>query len=321
MNRFFSVLLAVPLFFVLVCFVGAHLVLRAEYNEFEEYRLEVTNNYCTDAAVGEILSSDDLDQDYTTGDKVTVNPDIARDTYLSVLALSYDQAITRESLKMLSSQYLDLMVVVGYDGYYVYENTGYVDKDDYDGKKYDPKATPKLPFTYVDGVGTMYTFDLGFEEALMLKDNGIERVPLPINKSQALTILNTRINDEINYRLGNRSLGMVNIPIETTTVGTVNNNIEDVSVIALINNVNLTTSHRINAFSIGGARINQTRMVACYKRGGKPYYCYVDLIPDSVPGINKAKPYEWADHVVTSIDEAASLGYSPDIEFLERSAS
>lgn len=314
MSRVFSVLLIVPVFFILVIFISANLILRADFNEFEEYRLEVVNNYCTDAAVGEMLLSDDLDQDYADTKKVMVNPNVARDTYLSVLALNYDLPATRENLKVLSSQYLDLMIVVAYDGYYVYENTGHYDRDE-DSNRYDSISLPKLPFTYSQG-NDLYSLDLGFEKALKLSPSGITEVDTPLSRVETLSIVNQLINAEINYRLSNRALKTVNIPVETTTVGSVSNNIENVSVIALINNVDFNTTSKLNAFSIGGAEVSQTRVVACYQRNG-PKYCYVDLIPSSVTG--GVDPNRWAEVLVTSIDEAAARGYLPDIEFLERS--
>lgn len=315
MSRVFSVLLIVPLFFILVVFVSAHIILQADFNEFEEYRLEVTNNYCTDAAVGEMLYSDDLDQDYTNTDKVTVNPDVARDTFLTLFAVNYDLPLTRENLKSLSAQYLDLMIVVGYDGYYVYENTGHYNQDE-NGNRYDAVSYPKIPFTYKSG-SSVYSLDLGFEKALELTQSGINEVNTPLSKDMTLSVINQAINSEINYRLSNRALKTVNIPVEMTTVGSVNNNIENVSVLAFINNVDLNTTKRLNAFSIGGAKIEQTRFVACYMRNG-PKYCYVDLIPSSVTG--GADPNTWAKLLVKSFDEAAAAGYQPDIEFLERSS-
>lgn len=318
MNKFFSILLIIPLFFILIVYFAGSAIMKADFQEFEEYRLQKTNNYATDAAVAEMLYTDNLDQDYSDMSKVSLNPNVARDTYLNVLALTYDIPTTAASLDSLSAQYLDLMVICVYDGYYIVSNDGTL-HEDIDKLEYTAIPTIKYPYVYSDPTKDgLYSLNLGGEKALYLSPKGLDEVPSPISKSKTLSIINQTINKEINNRLmskvQNGLIKPINIPVTATTVGSVNNNIENVSVLAFLNGVNFTTPTELSAFSIGGTKIDATRMVACYRRNGKKYYCYTDLIPSTI-----AKPgaiRQWADHVVTSIEEAASLGYYCDYEMM-----
>ena len=318
MSKFFSLLLIIPLFFLLIVFFAGSTIMKADFQEFEEYRLQKTNNYATDAAVEEMLYADNLDQDYSDMSKVTLNPELARDTYLRVLASTYDIPMTKESLDSLSAQYMDLMIVCVYDGYYIISNEPTIDEST-GHTEYTAIPSIKYPYYYSDPRDSgVYSLDLGFEKALYLSPTGLQEVDTPLSKNKTLSVINQLINKEINsrlmYKVQNGLIKAIDIPVTATTVGSVNNNIENVSVISFLNGVNFTTQHELNAFSIGGAKIDKTRMVACYRRNGKKYYAYTDLIPSSVAVPDNIRT--WADYVVTSIEEAAEMGYYCDYELM-----
>lgn len=315
MSKFFSLFLIMPLFFVIIVFFAGNAIMKADYNEFEEYRLQKTNNYATDAAVDEMLYSDNLDQDYSDMSKVTLDPMRARDTYLKVLALTYDIPSTKESLESLSAQCLDLMIVCAYDGYYVISNDATLNED-IDVNTYTALSTTKLPYSYYDPTADKYySITLGSDKAYSLSTSGLSEVKTPLTKSQTLTVVNKLVNNEIASRLNAKVSGglskAVNIPVLSTAN---NNNIENVSVISFLNGVKFTTIKELSAFSVGGTKVEATRMVACYRRNGKKMYCYTDLIPRSVAKQENIRT--WAEHVVTSIEEAAAFGYSCDYELM-----
>ena len=339
MNKGFSLLLIIPgLLSLFMTFVSLALA-DSDYTEFEEYRLERTNNYATDAALQEVLEGDDLEQDYLDTDRVIVDPDIARDTYLSLLALNYDIPITQDSLKALSAEYLDVFIVTAYDGYYVYNRDGVAvvnDTNDTILKDYTSYTFTKLPYVYnvVDSttgdIKESYSFDMDFKLAYKLCADHVEKVNLEedsigLTKEKGYSLINQIINKEINTRLElslmNGSLGTVMIPEAATKVGMVNNAVEGISVLAFVDNVNFTTARRLNAFSIGGSKVRPTRMIACYTRDGKRYYAYVDELkradirPNNfdIDNVNK-----WAEYVVTSMEEAARLGYYYDVALMEQ---
>lgn len=316
MSRFFSMLLVIPLFFLLITYFAGAAIMKADLQEFEEYRLQKTNNYATDAAVDELLFSDDLNQDYSDLSKVELDPLKARDMFLRVLASNYNLPTTAENLTNLSAQYLDLMVVCVYDGYYIITNDKTYDENT-QTYTYQATSSIKYPYLYQDG-DSLYSYDLGFKEAMLLGTSGISQVACPISKSKALSLLNQKINQEINNRLSlkvqNGLLKAVNIPVKATSVGSVNNNIESVTVLSFLNGVDFNTSKKLTAFSLGGAKLDNTRMVACYKRNNKKMYCYVDLIPSTVASPSNIE--KWADYVVNTIEEAAGLGYSCDYELM-----
>ena len=294
MQRLFSVLLVIPLFFLIIVYFAGWAIMEADFNEFEEYRLQRTNNYATDAAVEELLYSDDLDQDHADLKEMKLNPLIARDTFLKVLSLSYDIPPTSESIDGLAAQYLELMVVAVYDGYYVFSNEAvhhFVNGVDTGSPTYACEPTIKLPYKYVkpdsdttDKIddSAIYTYNFGFDDAVCLSNDTLSVVPLPISRDKALSNINQLINLEINSRLEKKMehglVKAVNIPVEATTVGSANNNISSVSVLAFIDGIDFTTSKELSSFSLGGAKIYENRMVACYIRDNCKYYCYVDLI-------------------------------------------
>lgn len=324
MSKFFSAILLIPLFFlILIYFIGAA-IMRADFNEFEEYRLQKVNNYATDAAVDELLYSDDLKQDYKDISKVTVDPLRARDMYLRILASNYDIPTTRDNLENLSAQYLDLMVVVGYDGYYILTNDATAElSNGVTTDTYKVESSMKFPYVYRDANDKLYSYDLGFEKALLLGSRSIDSVDCPISKSKGLSLINQTINQEVNNRLAVKVDGgllkSINIPVEATSIGKVSNNIESISVLSFLNGVNFNTSKEMTAFSLGGAKVEPVRQVACYKRRDtsgnyKKFYCYVDLIPSTVA--NPARIESWADYVVNSMEEAAAKGYSCDYELM-----
>ena len=344
MQRLFSVLLVIPLFFLIIVYFAGWQIMSADFNEFEEYRLQTTNNYATDAAVEELLYSDDLNQDHADMKEMTLNPMLARKTFLEVFSLSYDVPVTSENLDAIAAEYLELMVVAVYDGYYVFANedihhyeykvTGQKDgKDTWEwvddrSPTYECMPTVKIPYKYVvedtdleDGKddSAIYTYNLGFDDAVILTSSKLDVVDLPISPAVAMNNINQQINLEINSRLAkkvdNGLLRAVNIPVSATTVGSANNSLESVSVLAFVDGVNFTTSKELSSFSIGGAKIYENRMVACYTRDNCKYYCYADLINRNVvnPGVGIN---EWADYVVNTIEEAAALGYTCDLELM-----
>ena len=317
MNKLFSLLCVIPMFFIVLIMISGRAIMKADINEFEEYRLQKTNNYCVDAAIAELLYSDDLDMDYMDLAAIKLDPLKARDMFLTTFALNYDMQPTDYTKDMLSAQYLDLMIVAVYDGYYVFTREGVIDTANNNIKTYQALPSLKHPYVYQDSEG-LYSLNLGLKRALRLNGSGVENVELPINQMQALTVINKQLNNVINSELqksGNGALRNVYIPVEATTVGEANNNVDSISVIAFVNGVKFTTSTTLNAFSIGGSEIHTTRMVACYIRNGKKYYCYTDLVPKEIADPSRIE--EWADYVVPSIDDAAELGYYCDLELMK----
>lgn len=313
MSKVFSILCIIPLFFLILITFAAHKIMEADFNEFEEYRLQKTNNYATDAAIEELLISDDLDQDYINLKKITLDPLKAYDSYLTVLALSYDMPIDNEVKESLAAQYLDLMVVAVYDGYYVFHKDGAVDAGKDKTTSYTALPTMKYPYLY-HGSDGLYSLDMSISKCLKLTGSGITKVDLPISRSQALVEINKTINDVVASNIVGSSQANAYIPVEATTIGTAANPVDSITVLAFINGVDFNSSKKLNAFSVGGAKIDVTRMIACYKRDGKKMYCYTDLIPPSIA--NPANIEEWADYVVPSMEDAAKLGYSCDLELM-----
>lgn len=315
MNKIFSIICIIPMLLTVILMIIGAQVMNADFNKFEEYRLQRVNNYCVDAAIGELMYSDDLDMDYTELTDIKIDPLLARDTFLTVLALNYDMQPTNYTKEMLSAEYLDLMVITTYDGYYLFNRNGAIDTSNNNIKTYQALPSLKQPYTYQTSEG-LYALNLGFDTATLLDNTGVRKVKSPLTRMQALTVINKQLNSVINAELQNNgSLKNVYIPVTATTVGEANNSIDSISVIAFINGVKINTTTKLNAFSIGGAKIDKNRMIACYTRNGKKQYCFTDLIPSSVADPSRIE--EWADYVVPTMQDAAELGYYCDLELMK----
>lgn len=100
------------------------------------------------------------------------------------------------------------------------------------------------------------------------------------------------------------------VDVQVTTFKRVNP-IEGPTVLAFIDGWDFKTTHAISAFSIGGAQIEASRMVAGYEAinpdgSVTKMYAYADLLPENKHVID----------MFTSVEEAAKAGYYYDPIFM-----
>lgn len=177
--------------------------------------------------------------------------------------------------------------------------------------------------------GTYYSLNLGLDNCRKLYNGRLTINDLAtegISKAEVLMQINGQLSDKLAYdfqeyqraRAYNENSFAFNraavyIPQGLTTMANVSS-VNGPTVIAFIDGWDLSTTHSVNAFSIGGAKIELQRMVAGYSYNGALYYAYADLLPGYEEGVEY--PVEILK-LFTSVTEAAQAGYHYDSKYMD----
>lgn len=279
MGKVFSLFLVVPIYFLAMFILVFLAIMDYETTEFENRKLQISLNYATTAGASEMLETGDLGLDYVDMNEFYVNPQLALDAFTATLLLNYDMGVTQYEQVALQQESVPIFCVASYDGYYLYTNQRVNEEGDWELRSY-----PKRPYTYSEG-GNLYALNLGFENVMCLNSSGVlSRVANPLSKTETMRVINATISDNLLWELDNATqhgnIRTVYIPYNMTTIRQTNP-VEAPSVLAFVDNLGTVSWKKVNAFSIGGAMITQTRNVVCYYRNGTPYYCYADKLPES----------------------------------------
>jgi len=300
MSRTFGVVNIVAVLFFAAMIIGLLKYAEKEKNEIEQLKLSYAIDYATDAGSMAMLKTGRLDMDYAVTKSLTVDPNAALDTFLDVFCFNYDLQPTPDN-KALIKDYIPVATVAGFDGYYLaspqlVSNGGGNYPDNYaagapgENVDWDLVFGMKLPYTYTFG-STSYALNMGFEYTLALNGADLtKQAGLPPTASGTMTKVQAR--EKITNLISNDMASTINrinannpnwhhafyIPSQLTTFSGVNP-IEGPSFLVLLQNLTLTTSKPISGFSVSGSRIDTTRMLVGYKRGGIKYYAYADEAP------------------------------------------
>lgn len=116
--------------------------------EFEQRQLDIQVNYAVEAATQEMLSiGTHIDTDYADWGRATLEPQIALDTFTTVLMKNLGYSNTKENRDALILDHVPFFIVAGYDGYYVYGTVAEtVTVDGVEQLAYPKRWTPKLPY-------------------------------------------------------------------------------------------------------------------------------------------------------------------------------
>lgn len=305
MNRGFGFLLAVPVFFLAVfVMIQVNSVIQEE-QQLEEYIMTFAIDYSTDAAVEEMLNMSRLGQDYADQGFTNTDPEVALTTFLNMMCTNYDLPLTEAAKLQIESGYMPVFCVAAYNGYYLYTPTQDLQHGWY------LQGTQKIPYAYEVG-NKYYALNLGGEYAHLLEGGSLTRVTLSsqgIQQEEVYRQINSKISDELMYIFQEntgRGNSFVYLPSDMTTFKQVNP-IKGPTVLAFIDGWDLGTRTSVSAFSIGGARVENARMVAAYEGVNidgsiTKLYAYADLLPVGSHIIN----------MYTSVEEAAREGYYYD---------
>lgn len=310
-----------------VIFLSALLVAYLQYwskerNEIEQLKLSYAIDYATDAGAMAMLQTGSLEMDYTMRKAFSVNPQLALDTFIDVFCFNYDLQPTPEN-RALIKDFIPVATVATYDGYYMasqqlYRNGGgnYPETaaNDVD---WDLSFGMKNPYSYHYG-GTSYALNMGMDYTLALTGSSLTK-ELGLPPTATGTMTEKDAMDEINKMISGDMANLINntneanpnwknvfyIPSQLTTISGVNS-IEGPGFLVLMQGLTITTSRPISGFSVSGAKIDETRMVAGYTRNGTKYYAYADTLSDSVV----------VEALFTTVKEAALAEYYFDAEYM-----
>jgi hypothetical protein len=317
MNRVFSLLMVIPIYFLITWFLLFSITLNNEVMSLEQFKLVKALNYATDAATNEMIGGGHLGMDYSDVNRMTVDPGVALDTFCDVFALSYDLPMGMVTREYIQNMYLPIFVVAGYDGYYVFERhpsfEPYVE-----GNNLGLISTPKLPYSYRDTAGNYYALNLSWKNAIRFHEGALSRVNLS-EVSPTLSIndvkmhINNRVSDDLMWRVDKLyEQGIIStfyIPYKMATVYNTNA-IEGPTVFAYINEFNINTRYKLDEFSVGGTEVEEQRMIAAYVDGSLGrLYAFADLLPASFE-LSKI------ENMYATPMEAAKAGYYHDVRYM-----
>ena len=315
MNKGFSLLLLIPMWFGIMIFMTYVVFFRLENQALDDWHLKQVVNNCTDSAIEELLEASDLGMDYADWGKFKADPDLALNDFVDTFLLSYDLPLNDTNRELVKVNYIQAFCVAGYDGYYIYSHERTADNGGL-----ELIGSPKLPYLYKDttkpGRYVTYALNMGFNRCYKLTDATITLANSPVSKQKTMEIINNRISDDLMERVdkayANGWIQSVYIPSGLTTISSTNP-IESPTVLAFMDDVDLNSVFKLNAFGIGGSRARVARPVSAYKRNNNEtgewvdYYSYSDLLPE---GINDDQ--NLIIEVYMSPEEAAEHGYHHD---------
>lgn len=333
----------ISMFIAIITLCGCFTNFKIQDYKTEKYiemkHLERVMDFCTDAAVDEMIDYGDVGTDYSGFEiedrnmgYIRVNPTVALKSYIDTFLMSYNMSLSDENRHSVMSNNMPVFMVAAYDGYYIAKLEP--DTEELSNSSFTLNFSPKLPYSYTDSDSNVYALTLSGKEAMKVKvqtdDNGnvVDRQLMPWNNkvipgladSQAqITHVNEIISSNIATTINeiNDSLDIKGrnfyVPGVLSTMSGVNP-IKTPTVMAIMQNVDYNTGIEVNATSIAGTRINTKRQVACYlkKSDGqwKKMYCYSDRFKEN------NSDYQLKE-VVDNIDKAAQLGYNVDWENFE----
>lgn len=314
MNRGFVFLLTVPILFLAMSFLLLVQTIQQEERQLEEYVLTFALDYATEAATEEMTNMAHLGQDYQEDGKTYVDPDVALDTFLTLMCMNYDLPLTDTAKLQIESSYLPVFCVAAYDGYYLYTQCS----DGEGGVRL--YSDPKKPYSYAEG-SKCYAFTLSEDYTYVLEGGSLTRKTLSdcgLNRAGVNRIINSSVSDAVTYAFQvatGRTGDFVYLPSALTTFKQVNP-ITGPSVIALVEGWDVGTAGTLSAYSIGGARVETTRMVAGYRvlnpdGSSTLLYAYADVLPSTFDT-------DTIIEMFTTTDEAATAGYYCDLVYADR---
>lgn len=323
MSRSFGIVNLVAIIFLAALLVGYMHYVSKEKNEIEQLKLSYAIDYASDAAAMAMLESESLEMDYSMRKAFSVDPQLALDTFIDVFCFNYDLQPTAENRAMIKD-YIPVATVATFDGYYmathqlVRNSGGNYPETAADGVDWDLIFGMKNPYYYHHN-GKSYAMNMGLDYTLVLDGNSLYReTGLPptdtgtLMEIEAWNKINKLISGDIANTINDMNKENLNwknsfyIPSQLSTISGVNS-IEGPSFLVLLQGLTLTTAKPISGFSVSGAKIDETRMIAGYTRNGTKYYAYADRIPTSLT----------VDDMYSTAKEAALDEYYFDGEYME----
>lgn len=323
--------IAFPLTILIDCiaFINMFMWQQQSVYEFEQRQLDLQVNYSVDAAVQEMLAnSTHLGTDYAKWGEMVIEPELALDTYISVLLRNLGWSDTGQNRRDLIETSMPFFCVATYDGYYMYmRQHEEVEQTLHSGAKvnntvYEMRWTPKLPYseTLEDpaqaGSYIYYFYNLSdseygtyTERTNTLKYNNVlsHTSDGPGSSGRAWDVINDTLTKACNSAMFTGLEGKVDMQwyIPSTFSEWSNSNpVRSPSVLTYMSRSDQGVQYDTVTFGIGGAKIDDAEFCICYIGAhGVPCYTWADLRSQV-----EAKGYSIIS-VTTSPKEAAEKGY------------
>ncbi|WP_411343748.1 hypothetical protein ACE3MZ_19385 [Paenibacillus sp. WLX1005] len=313
------------IFFVLILlFVFVKNALDQEDNR-NNLQLQVRYNRAVDTATQDAAqalltnASQPQESQYQSAKNVRINKEEAADTFFHTMYLNFGVSHDPVGQQVLNG-YIPALLVIGYDGYYVYQFEAYRNAAGETEMRH--VWSPKKPYAYEDQDHNTYNFTLddyvtvnravdgkwleGFRRDLQ-GDSGIPFLQdeASYDAARRTTIVNTIQNDlsaTINrYNMLSKQYGVS----YTFTVPYIdqeqwNNTIDDAGVLAFVQGIPLGNAY-YNNYALGGARIMKQDMYQGIVANGRKYYYSTSSCTSDYT----------AEELFTSPKEAARKGYQP----------
>ena len=323
MKRVFGIVVLIGMIYVSAMMVGYAQYMRNDVKELGQLRLSYAIDHAGYAAAQAMLKTPDLGMDYTNPNYEKVDPNIALDTFLTVMCINYDMTPTDSNKKLIANNYVPMAAVAGVDGYYIatprlIKNSVNSPEGAIKNGDWDLIFGMKMPYTYKYN-GTAYALNMTMNNCLALSGGSLTKeAGLPptstgiLSQQEAWRVINSEVSTDMAYTLDKANQsdpGWSNsffIPSEVTTFSGVNP-IKGPTFMALVENLKLDTSTSINAFSVAGTKIIGVRAVVGYTRNAIKYYCYADEAPSTAV----------IEHTFSTVKEAASAGYYFDTQYMQ----
>ncbi|ARF69780.1 hypothetical protein B7C51_20955 [Paenibacillus larvae subsp. pulvifaciens] len=287
-------------------------------------RLELRYNAALDAAVQDAAKS--LIQTEQEGDgigyqsskHIQVNREEAMQTFNKTLYINFGIQ-DDEVAKQVLHTYIPVVLVIGYDGYYVYAEDEYIsEKGEMERKK---TWSIKKPYVHTDALGNMFSFTLDeyvkiynptsrtWMEGIRQELQNREKLPLlhdaetfdSVRRFAIISALQKELETQINrYNAYLARIGAAyTFTLPTISHEDWNNTVDDVGLLAFMQGIPVGTQ-RYNHFAFSGSRIVK-----------KPLY--YGFLKDGIKIVTKetcGKP-DLVEEVFSSNKEAAFSGYIP----------
>ncbi|MFD1886670.1 hypothetical protein [Paenibacillus wenxiniae] len=312
------------IFVLILLFVFVKNNLEQEGNR-TNLQLQVRYNKAIDTATQDAASSlitnatQPLESNYQSAKQVRLNKEAAADTFFHTMYMNFNVAHDPVGQQVLNS-YIPALIVVGYDGYFVYQFEQY--KNAAGENEFRHVWSPKKPYAYKDDQDNTYSFTLddyvtvyrnsdgrwlrGFRsevqdeaELNFLKDGAAFDA---VRRATIVNALQNDLEDTINrYNTDAKRWGVsytFTVPLIPETDW--NNTINDAGVLAFVQGIPLGTSF-YNNYALGGARIiKKDTFIGVIANGHKYYYPSKSCQSSYAP-----------EEVFTSAKDAAKNGYTP----------
>ncbi len=264
-------------------------------------------------------ASQPTESQYQSTKQVRINKEAAADTFFHTMYLNFNVAADPNGQQVLNG-YIPALIVVGYDGYYVYQFEKYQNGEGQ--TEFRHVWSPKKPYAYKDEQNNTYAFTLddyvtmhraadgkwlhGFRSELQEQaDVKLLEDADAFDAMRRTTIVNALQNDlehTINrYNTDTKRYGVsYTFTVPYISQEDWNNTINDAGVLAFVQGIPLGSQY-YNNYALGGARIVKTNTFNGVVAEGRKYY---------FPSRSCQSPYA-TEEVFTSAKEAAANGYFP----------